>query len=299
MDGRALLEAVGETYARMKSFEVEMLSTNESGDEDHLSSNSQRTRAFFAAPDKVRIEQGGAHGRVTVCDGEEVHHYFSRMKRYSGSRFEPGSSLTGSFRPEFPMMSEVFLFRQIAEKVVSAEIVREEEDARVVAVEYELLHPHFMTCSPVTFHVDGRTNLVARMEGEVKHRMPMHDETHSSKNAIAYSHAVVDQEIPGATFEYAPPADAVDASEGGVGFGGGGGGFAHQSSDGARGVESWHSSNWKGEAYVEEWKARIRGVELRFERRLSFEGDDLRIAETITGPLGITEREFSIKVSES
>lgn len=294
MDGRALLETVGETYARLKSFEVEILSTHASGDEDHFSSNSQRARAFFVAPDKMRIERGGAHGSVLVTDGVDSHRYFAHMKQYSRAAFEPQFLMQGSFRPEFPMMSEAFLFARIAEKVVSAEIVREEEDAMTVVVEYEAMAQQIITCSAVTFRVDRRTNLVAQVEGEVTSRFPG-QEMHASRNSVVYSHAVIDREIPAATFEYAPPADAVDQPRMGRGRGGGSG-FARRSSDGKKDCQEWHSSWWEGEEWREQKELRLRGVELKFERRLSFEGEDLRIAETITGPLGVAEREFSIKV---
>jgi hypothetical protein len=220
------------------------------------------------------------------------------MNQYSSAPFEPEFLKQGSFRPEFPMMNDAFLFARIAEKVVRADIVREEEDERVVVVEYEPLAQQIFDCSAVTYRVDRRTNLIARMEGVVTHQFP-EQEIHSSRNSVVYSHLAIDQEIPAATFQYAPPADAIDASEGrGVGFGRGSG-FARRSSDGKKDSEEWHSSWWDGEAWLEQRELRIRGVELKFERRLSFEGGDLRIAETITGPLGITEREFSIEVQKN
>ena len=49
MDGRVLLELVGETYARMKSFEVEILTTDESGDEDQSNRSSHRARVVRRA----------------------------------------------------------------------------------------------------------------------------------------------------------------------------------------------------------------------------------------------------------
>jgi outer membrane lipoprotein-sorting protein len=296
MDALALLESVGETYAKLSSFEVEILFTSESGDEDNFNRSSQRARAYFSAPDKVRIEQGGARGTVTVIDGTDIHNYFARMKRYSKNPLQPGFPLAGSFHPDFPAIGgTTFLFRKIAEKVLSAEIVREDEDARVVVVAYEPPPHQFITSSPVTFWVDRRTNLIARMEGEVSHRHPAHDEINSSRNILFYTHVSVDQEIPAATFDYEPPPDAVDESQEGCGIsGGGGGGFASHSSDGKQGVESWHSSRWKGDTFVEEGKLRIRGVQLSFERRLDFVDEDLRISETITGPRGTTEHEISI-----
>ena len=59
MNAKTILETVADTYAKLSSFEVEILSTTESGDEDAFERSSQRARAFFVAPGKVRIEQSG------------------------------------------------------------------------------------------------------------------------------------------------------------------------------------------------------------------------------------------------
>jgi hypothetical protein len=52
---------------------------------------------------------------------------------------------------------------------------------------------------------------------------------------------------------------------------------------------------------VEQLKLRLRGLDLIFERRLTFseDGRELRIVERIAGPEGQTEGEFTIPVRKT
>jgi outer membrane lipoprotein-sorting protein len=296
MDARALLEAVAEAYASLNSFEVEILSTTESGDADSLNRRSQRARAFFAAPDKVRIEESGRDGTITVTDGVICHHYFRRLKQYMWSELQPELPLAGSFRPAYPFAGTTFLFHLIAESVANSEILREEPEAYVVSVTYDrAAHPGFsLSASPVTLWIDRRTRLVLRVEVEMAYQFPGRDESHTSRNVYTYEHAFLNQSIPPQTFEYMPPADAVDQTQmprrGGCGS-------SYNGPDEKRRFDAWHTNKWAGDAFEEEFELTIRDIDLRFERRLSFVGKDLLISEKIIGPQGPAEHQFSIPVA--
>jgi outer membrane lipoprotein-sorting protein len=298
MNAKTILETVADTYAKLSSFEVEILSTTESGDEDAFERSSQRARAFFVAPGKVRIEQSGRDGIVSVTDGVDVHHYFRRPKQYSTRAVASGFPLAGSFQPEHPLAGgTTFLFGRIAEKVVLAEILSEEPDARVILVTYHP-PPHSrlaFSCSPVTFWVNTKTNLVSRMEGEMTHRSPMDDQNRTNKLASVYAHAFINQPIPPATFEYAPPAEAVDQSDtdhrpGSSSW--------NDGPDEKKRFETWRHSNWEDEAFVDRFELKIRGIELNFERRVTLAEQSANVSENITGTHGKTAHEYSIKIAE-
>jgi outer membrane lipoprotein-sorting protein len=295
MDAKTILEAVAETYAKLQSFEVEILSTSESGDDDSFHRNTQRARAFFVAPDKLRIEQSRPHGTVTVSDGIDIHHYFRMPKHYSRFAAQPEQQLQGAFRPEFPLASgTIFLFGRIAETIATAAILREEQEAVVISVTYDPPDlPHFaFSSSPVTYWIDTRTNLVSRIEGESTFRRPMDNQPDTSKHTFDYAHASANQLIPKQTFEYVPPADAIDVSHQRSG------GCGTMGSDEGKSYQTWHSDTWAGDTFVDQFKLKIRDLDFTFERRLTFVDDNIQIAEKITSPKGVTERDYSIPVSE-
>lgn len=299
MNAKTILEAVAETYAKLTSFEVEVLSTTESGDEDAFERRIQRSRAFFVAPDKVRIEQTGRNGIVTVTDGVDVHHYFRGPKQYSTFSAQPGQLFAGSFRPDLPLAGgTIFLFNRIAEKASKAEILREEPEAHIViVVTYDApSHRGFaFSSSPVTFSVDTRTNLVAQMEGETTHRSPMDDQSHTNKLTSTYAHVFLNQPIPPATFEYVPPADAIDNSDRPHRSGSG---SSNDGPDDKKRFESWHQNNWEDEVFVDRFELKIRGIELNFERRVTLAQHTANVSENINGPRGTTAHEYSIKVAD-
>jgi hypothetical protein len=295
MDARVLLETVGDTYAKLASFEVEFVFTRESGDDDNSDRCSQRARAFFAAPDRVRIDQPGRRGILTVSNGTDIHYYFRGLSHYATWAVGPGHRLEGLFRPEHPAVGErTFLFSRIAERVVDAEILREEPGAHVVSVTYDAEpHPGFVfSCSPVTFWIDPQTTLVSRVEGEMTLRVPPDNHPNTSKNSCAYAHTFLNQPIPPQTFEFIPPADAADQTIRRPGSG-----SSNHGSDEKKRFATWHSADWEDEAFVDNFELKIRNLELNFERRLTFAGKDLRISEKIIGPQGPAEREFSIPVA--
>jgi outer membrane lipoprotein-sorting protein len=290
MDARALLKIVADTYAKMQSFEVEILSTVESDDDEEFHRSRQRARAFFVAPDKVRIEQSGRRGIVTVSDGVDHHQYFIGPKQYWTSAAQLNHLFAGAFRPESPLTAGiVFLFPRMAERVALAEILKEDDSSVVVSVTYDSSPDNPVSASPIVFWIDKRTHLVSRMEGEVTHRFPHDDESHTMRNEYEYAHAFLNQPIPAQTFEYVPPADAVDGSSRRPGSG-----TSNHRLDEKKRFETWHHASWEGEIFFDRFELKIRGLELNFERRLSFADTELLILEKITGPKGSNERQFSI-----
>jgi outer membrane lipoprotein-sorting protein len=287
MNAKTILEAVADAYAKLSSFEVEILSTTESGDGDAFERRFQRSRAFFVAPDKVRIEQTGRRGIVTVTDGVDIHHYFRGPKQYSTFSAQPGQLFAGSFRPDFPLAGgTAFLFHRIGEKVSKVEVLREEPEGHVVVVVTYDPPPNrgfALSNSPVTFWVATRTNLVSRMEGEMTHRSPMDDPSHTNKQISIYAHAFLNQPIPPATFEYVPPAGAIDNSDG---HRRPGSGSRNDGPDEKKRFETWHHSNWEDEVFVDRFELKIRGIELNFERRVTIAEHTANVSENIIGPHG-------------
>lgn len=315
MDAKALLETVAETYANLKSLAVELLIVNESEDDGTFQRSEQRGSGYFVAPDKLRIEQGGRRGTVTVTNGSDLHHYFGGPRRYSKSPVGRRDVLPGWFRPDYPVGSgTTFLFDRIAERVAKAEILRAEPVSgegseallcQALSVTYE--PPSFagltVSSSPVVFWVDSHTHLVMRLEGETTHRLPAHDETHTNKLTLAFRRTIMNEPIPSERFEFSPPADAVDASDprgrGGFSVATGGGGSAGFDREKGKWVETWHSHDWAGDTLIERSKLMLHGLELAFERRLTLsdDGKELRVVERIRGPKGQMEREVSVPVA--
>jgi outer membrane lipoprotein-sorting protein len=58
--------------------------------------------------------------------------------------------------------------------------------------------------------------------------------------------------------------------------------------------ETWGTNTWEDGAFVNTFKLRARNMDLQFERRLTFEEGALKVVEKITGPRGVTEREYTI-----
>ena len=65
-------------------------------------------------------------------------------------------------------------------------------------------------------------------------------------------------------------------------------------------MEERHSSEWLGKTYIQRHNLRLRGMDLSFERRLTFseDGRELHIAERISGPKGQTQGDFTIPLGE-
>lgn len=71
------------------------------------------------------------------------------------------------------------------------------------------------------------------------------------------------------------------------------------SPDDRRRLEHRGSHEWRGDTLVEHSKWKIRGMTLKFERRLTFSADgrELHIAERVTGPNGEAESSCSLRVA--
>jgi outer membrane lipoprotein-sorting protein len=292
VDARELLNRVAETYAKMQSFEVEILYTSESGDEDASERHSKRNRAWFQAPRKVRWQRGGANAVVMVTDGVVRHHYSEPMKHYWSFDEQPGAPLMGSFQYGYPLPGGmVFLFPGIAERVTEAAMVKEDAEEAVISVSYEIEPNPFFSVSGLLFTIDRQRNLVLQMEAEVTHRFPGREGSRTSRDVYAYSHAFLNQPIPEAAFQYVPPADAVNQAELHHGRSGGG-----SSQPGPDGYETWHSTEWKDNTFVDNFELKIRGMELNFERRLSFSEGKVQMVEKVSGPQGESEHASSMEV---
>lgn len=126
------------------------------------------------------------------------------------------------------------------------------------------------------------------------YRFPDRHESNTSRNVYTYEHAFLNQSIPPQTFEYVPPADAVDQAQM---LRRGGCGTSYNGPDEKKRFDAWHTNKWAGDAFEEEFELTIRDIDLRFERRLSFAGKNLVISEKIIGPQGPAEHEFSILVA--
>ena len=308
MDARSILENVAHAYSRLNTLSVEIISETESGDEASSNRGSLRTRAWFEAPHKIRIEQNGQNGILIVTDGADVHSYFAHAKRYS-KRPHPAEFLPGSFQPRHAVFEgpPPFLFSRLAETASSVNLVEETPDSVVLSVVYEP-NPDlriWWLSSPVQYRIDSRTNLISRIEAEVSHRIPAHDETRVRKYVISFVNAVVDEPVLAEIFQFVPPSDAIEASQ--AGRPGGrvslrsGGGFAgsYGSAGEKRTYESHHSHEWDGEVLIERYKLRLHGADVTFERRLTFSEDrrELRISETIASAKGQTDHDFVLPLS--
>ena len=295
-------------YAGLNTLSLEIISETESGDEAPSNLGSRRTKAWFEAPHKIRIEQNGQNGILIVTDGAEVRSYFTHAKRYS-KRPHPPEFLPGTFQPRHAVFEgpPPFLFSRLADTASSVNLVEETPDSVVLSVVYKP-NPDlriWWLSSPVRYRIDSRTNLISRIEAEVSHRIPAHDETRVRKHIISFVNAVVDEPVSAEIFQFVPPADAIEASQDGRSGGrislGGGAGFAdsYGAAGGTRTYESYHSQEWDGDVLIERYELRLHGVDVTFERRLTFsEGRrELRISETIASPEGQTTHDFVLPLS--
>jgi len=292
MDAMSLLLVVGETYANLKSLSTELLVLTESGDSETFDRNQRKTRAYFEAPDKIRIEQRRSH--VTVCDGVHLHQYHPHANRYLKLTAQGPRSSAGIFQPHSPILNDsTFLFRDIAKWVIRAENLPDESGAAVISVLYDtdsiraVLIP-----SGLVFWIDPETHLILRAEGEVTSHFPHQDESRTTKTSLRFNHLAVNQPIPPETFTFTPPegveVDIIDRP--GIGT------FGSR----ARGmVGTWHSQDTESGGMQMFSKTTIFGIELEFERRLKFSEDqrELHIVERITTPAGQSEHECTVSVS--
>jgi hypothetical protein len=109
-------------------------------------------------------------------------------------------------------------------------------------------------------------------------------------HTFCFTKASINRAIPAEIFEFTPPPDATELQHG---FTGGGGGGIRSATDG---VQTWHSTGRDGGTVVERSEITVDGVKVNFVRRLTLADDrrHMRVFETIDGPGGRTEREYTI-----
>ena len=78
----------------------------------------------------------------------------------------------------------------------------------------------------------------------------------------------------------------------------GGGGFMSAEKGTGRRYEQWGSHEWDGDTLVDRSRWRMRGLDLNFERRLTFSSDEseLRVVERVRGPHEEKESATTIRV---
>ena len=304
MDARTLLNQVSDAYRKLRSLTADATLVRESGDDDSNQRSQQRVRFFYSAPDRVRFESLGDRGVVQVCDGTHTDTVFPRMGPGQRSRYSrmPANRqrLPHDFQPQLPFGggNEPFLFAHINERVTEAELLPDENGHRVISVTYEPgPHAGFST-KPLRFRVDPASFCIMRVAADLGHRFPTHDEITWTRNTLNIRHLHIDEPIPDSTFAFTPPADAAELPQGhGVrGSFGGGGGFIRGSATGLDRFEHQGSHEWQGETLIEHSRWNLRGVLLKFERRMTFsEGNKhVDIVEHATGPQGNAEATYAL-----
>jgi len=185
--------------------------------------------------------------------------------------------------------------------VAAARILRDEDGCQVISVTYEP-SPYaglIVSGSAVLFWVNAENRMVMRQQGELGHRFPAEDEVTWSRHSVAVRKMRVNEPLPEETFYFTPPPDASLEAVGRCGVSvSGGSGFVEHSPDSQRRPEHRGSHAWEGDTLVEHSKWKIRGMTLRFERRLTFSVDEkeLYVAERITGPKGEVESSCRLPV---
>jgi len=310
MQALALLGEVSEAYGGLETLAVEAALISESGDENANQRSESRVRYFYAAPDRVRYEPCGKDGIFQVADGSRLQNCFSHPHGRKQCTSIPVSEmlrLPHLFRPDSPIAGgdEAFLFQGIHERVVSAEILRQEEGCYVASVTYQ--PPPWAGLavygSAVRFWIDERNRMVMRQQGDVGHRFPTEDEVTWSRHTVLVRRMRVNETLPAETFVFTAPPDAVEETPRGCGCGiismSGGSGFIEAHGDDRRRLEHRSQHHWEGDTLVETSKWKWRGLNLTFERRLAFSADEkeLQVAERIAGPQGEVECRCKLPVA--
>ncbi|HYP08080.1 MAG TPA: hypothetical protein VER03_17745 [Bryobacteraceae bacterium] len=295
MDGFPLLRQVAEAYRNLKTLSVEAVILTEQGDEDSSSTQRQRFRFFYAAPNFIRFERLGPSGVTVIADGVTLHTLmrFSPMRgipRYTAVRMAEMAWRPHAFRPEFSFApSDALLFDRIAENVTRAEIVREEEGCSVVSVSYERHEPpHFLVPGPsILFWIDSKTRMVMRQQSTQGHRHPEDEEVNWSQHTTLLEEMRIDAPLAEGTFVCVPPPDVEPETGSRCGIGSGRG-FALQTGKDGYGVEHRGSHHWDDKTFVEDADWKLDAVSFHIQRRFALDADakSLRVEERITGPTG-------------
>jgi hypothetical protein len=304
MDARALLIDVAATYRGLRSLKVEALSQTESGDANEGSENHHTVQFLYRAPNHFRSQNAGAHGNLQVSDGERLHQSFGggfpgHTPRYAANPLPEFLKRPHVFRWDLPFGNgESFLFHYIAEHVAHTELLRDEDGCHVISVAYEPTPFHGIESRAVLFWVRIADQMVVRQQGQIGHRHPASDDMRWQRHDVTVRQIEVNGPIDEEAFVFAPPAGASEemlAGRCGVTVSGGGGFMRAEKGTGRR-YEHWGSHEWDGDTLVDRSRWRMRGLDLSFERRLTFSPDEseLRVVERVRGPH--EEKEFTATI---
>jgi hypothetical protein len=196
---------------------------------------------------------------------------------------------------------ESFLFDFIAEHVAHTELLRDEDGCHVISVAYEPTPFHGVESrGPIRFWIRAADQMVVRQQGEIGHRHPASDDVRWQRHDVTVQQIEVNGPIDDQAFVFTPPAGASEEMSGGrcgVSVSSGGGFMRSEKGTGRR-YEHWGSHEFEGDTLVDRSRWRMRGLDLNFERRLSFSPDEseLRVVEHVRGPHEEKEITATIRV---
>lgn len=299
----ALLERVAKTYSELQSLSAEIKVT--SVDDRGFGHEKPPGWGWYVAPNKVRIEEGGAQGRdVLVDNGVTCLWYLSGANQFSRSDEPSPYARGGQFVPFGAMDEKMFLFHEIAERVVDARILPANALGELrCEVTYEpaawIVAPRPpRPSSPTTFTIDPHTFLVAKAEVS----SPIGETPFSAHYTLTFPRLWVNTPIADSTFHFDPPRDAVDlhGPRGRPGLG-------DRPTDGSLTIindkgewESYRSHEFQPDgAMLERTNAILNGIEVTFERRskLSEDRREWHVVERVYSARGEHEHTFTIPVA--
>ncbi len=215
MDAFEVLQNVARTYAGLKTLSVDVVSVTEIEDEGSSTRTAERTKAWFEAPNKVRMEKRGRQGTLLVSDGIVTYHLSIAADRYVKGGPYFGDFFPGLFLPNYGTLGGAtppFLFARIAENVASAEIVVAGADILQISVTYPP-QPADARCwlnSPIRYSINSGTGLLTQIEGEGAVRMSSRDPITISRHSISFSNAIVNASLPPDVFKFSAPPNAME-----------------------------------------------------------------------------------------
>ena len=306
MDAHALLADVAQTYRSLRSLRILALSRRESGDANSGSTSYHRVQFLYRAPDHFRSQRLGVQGELQVSDGARLHQSFGggppgRAPRYTANPLPELAHRPHVFRWDTPFGNgESFLFHHITEHVDRAKALRDEDGCHVVTVTYEPSpFPHVVAGGPVLFWIRLADHMIVRQRGETGHRRPAEDEVRWQRHDVTVENVDVNGPIEDEAFVFTLPAGASELQGGRCGIAvGGSSGFIREEKGTGRRIEHRDSHEWDGDALVQRSRWRMRGLDLDFERRLTFSADEseLRVVERVRGPHEEKETATTIRV---
>jgi outer membrane lipoprotein-sorting protein len=215
MDARALLDSVAAAYGALRTLQGEALSISLAEEEGWSQRTETRLKFFYAAPDRIRVEQPGRRGSVMVSNGTELKRFSRDHARYFRSSAPPLDLLSGVFVPESPAPTHgPVLFGNIGKRVLEAETMDDETlvvdgaetPCHVVSALYD--REDWLQAGvnhPVRFSIDARNRLVLRMEGKLDPQPLPELIRPPVRWTLAITRLTANGEIPEGVFEFTPP----------------------------------------------------------------------------------------------